>query len=218
MTPLTDKQEAACLACAAGISKTDAYLSAYPGTETWKRASVSRAASKLFKKPHVHARLRQLLDQVAQEALITGEKVVHQMEKIAFADIRTAFNPDGSMRSVTDWPDDLAVAVQSVKVTHTKTWSAVLDEEGNELRPGGDEYVSEVRFWNRTTVLEQLAKYHGLYEKDNLQREGGIPNWERIPVDVRDQIVERLRAITGREPRPELAGPADAGGGKQTTH
>lgn len=90
---------------------------------------------------------------------ITAEKVLREVARIAFSDIRDYYKEDNNLIPITDLDDDAAAALSSVKSLE-------------ETIPGTSIVVGinkEIRLYNKLDGLEKLARHLGLYEKDNDQ-------------------------------------------------
>lgn len=64
---LTPKQEAFVHAIVSGMTYVEAYIHAYPGSESWKPGSIATEANRLIRKPHVYARYQQLKDEYQEK-------------------------------------------------------------------------------------------------------------------------------------------------------
>jgi hypothetical protein len=112
-------------------------------------------ASSLFnwlrKDPERNKRYSQsLLDR--KEWLV--ERLHQEMHSLATSDIRALYGPSGELLPVDQWPDDIAVAIQSVETDE------LFDGKGDERQQIG--VTRKVKFWDKNKSLEQLAKLHKL--------------------------------------------------------
>lgn len=97
---------------------------------------------------------------------ISAERVLSELARIGFSDVRAWFDADGRLRPLTDLTDDAARVVASVEVLREKTRKV-----GNGNGYTIEEAVVKVRAWDKVRALELLAKNLGLL-KDRLQIEG----------------------------------------------
>jgi phage terminase small subunit len=95
---------------------------------------------------------------------ITADRTLHEVTRLALADIRELFTESGKLRSIVSLGDDIAAAVQSVKVVTRQ--GAETDDEGNREI----EYVHEIKLADKNSALEKLMKHLGQYEQDNRQK------------------------------------------------
>lgn len=90
---------------------------------------------------------------------LTTDRILQELSRIAFADLRKAFAPDGSLLSPAEWPDDVAAAMAGVDVVETKTEAGAIPE-----------YTKKVKLWDKNAAIEKAMKHLGLFDQDNAQR------------------------------------------------
>ena len=146
---LTSQQEVFAQAVGQGLSLADAYRKAYPRSVSWALNAVYAQASELAADNKVSIRISDLRSSAADANEVTTERLVRSMACIAFSDIRKLFDADGKLKSLADLDDDTAAAIASYKV-----------------KDGG----VEVKLWDKGAAQEKLAKFLGMYEKDNRQK------------------------------------------------
>ena len=73
---LTPRQEAYCHARAEGKSQREAYRSAYPKAVAWKNSAVDSQACRLEAIPKVSARLKALMREAAERAVVTRAEII----------------------------------------------------------------------------------------------------------------------------------------------
>jgi phage terminase small subunit len=157
MEELTDKQKAFC----------EEYLIDFNGTQAAIRAGYSKKtaneiASENLAKPYISAYIKFLQEQRSKRTEVTQDRVLLEIARLAFNDPRRAFDGDGNLLPVKQWPDDVAAAISSIKVT--------------EMKSGDDEVVTqlkEVKFWDKGKQIELAAKHLGMFT-DKLQISGGL--------------------------------------------
>lgn len=83
-------------------------------------------------------------------AVVTRERLLREVARLAFADPRRLLREDGTMLQLHELDDDTAAAIASVEV---------------------DEYGKlKYKLWDKGAAQEKLAKHLGVYEKDNRQQ------------------------------------------------
>src|SRR5690606_34339950 len=93
----------------------------------------------------------------ADKAEVSIARVLDEMRKLGFSDIRRAFTPGGSILSPEDWDDDFAAAVAAVEVVSRNTNEK--DADGRTVI----EHVHKIKMWDKNSALEKLAKHLGMF-------------------------------------------------------
>lgn len=102
---------------------------------------------------------------------ITRERVLQEIGRVAFGDIRKLFTIDGALKSITDLDDETAAIIASVEVREEE--ATARDIETDEKIVAGT--VKKVKLWDKTKGLEMLAKHFKLYTDgpvNNINLEG----------------------------------------------
>jgi phage terminase small subunit len=145
----------------------DEYLIDLNATAAAQRAGYSDPnwGRALLTKPNVADKIaeRQRDRQIRTE--VTQDRVVLELARLGFSDVRKLFDADGNLLPMNAWPEDTAPAVSSVKVR--QEWTT--DEDGNKVK----ETVKEVRLWDKNSALEKIGKHLGLFV-ERLKVDGGI--------------------------------------------
>lgn len=149
------------------------------------KSAASRAA-RLLDRPNVQLMIRERQDELAQRHRLTTESVIAELSKIVHADPRRAFDDNGALLQIKDWPDDLAGAIASVEVEELFTGS------GRDRTWIG--YTKKVKFWDKNSAIDKAMKHLGLYAEDNKQRLGALSD---LPREVLQLIVAKLQQQTG---------------------
>ena len=150
---LTPRQEAFAAGVAQGLTQAEAYRQAYPKSCVWKDETVWSRASRLAADYNVSTRIRYLNAKAAAANEVTQERVVRELARIAFADLRsvTEWGPAGvTLRNSSDLSDDEAAAVAEV----SETWT---DSGGGSRK---------VKMHDKVAALEKLARHIGLYDSE----------------------------------------------------
>lgn len=147
---LTPQQEKFAQGLGAGLSQSEAYRQAFPSSLTWKEKTVWERASVLAKHNKVITRLATLQQMAAEKAGLTGARILEEIQRVAFSDIRKITKDDGTLLLPHQLDAATAAAVASFEIDQY----------------GGVKY----KFWDKNSSLEKLAKHKGLYEQDNKQK------------------------------------------------
>ena len=117
---------------------------------------------RLLQRDDVQTYLSNLRSVLSEKTGITQQRVLNEIARIAFADIRNYYTGDNNLKSICDLEDDEAAALASVK--------------SNELYAGDVTIgnAKEIKLHDKLAGLEKLARHLGLYEKDNSQQKPEI--------------------------------------------
>lgn len=99
------------------------------------------------------ARVSELAEIGSLRADVSVERVLTELGRIGFSDLREAFTESGQLKLPREWSDDFAAAVSSVEVVTRP--GAEVDENGNRAV----EYVHKLRLWDKNSALEKIGKH-----------------------------------------------------------
>lgn len=153
---LTPKQERFAQLYVQLDNASEAYRQSY-SSERMQQSTIHRKASMLMENPEIIARVKELRDVTAERALITAERVLKEVSRIAFFDIRRIFNADGTLKRVIDLDDDTAAAIGSIEAIQ-------VGDDGQLI------ITKKIKAGDKNPALEKLMKHLGLYEIDNKQK------------------------------------------------
>lgn len=145
---LNHRQEAFCVAYVTnGFNATQAYMAAGYGTTNPDVAK--SCASQLLAKPNVTRRIATLMSPGLKANKITLENVLAQISAIANFDKRKLYDADGNRIPIHLLDDETAAALSHF----TK---------------------EDLVAYDKTKALDMAAKYLGVYEKDNAQKQENL--------------------------------------------
>ena len=126
-------------------------------------------ASRLLKRPEVRGFIQHLLDERAARTEITADKVLVELAKLGFSDIRNLFTSDGKLMALENLDAATASAVQSIKITAKQ--SGEVDANGNKVY----EDVIDIKLVDKISALEKLGKNLKLFT-DKVEHSGDAEN------------------------------------------
>lgn len=126
-------------------------------------------------KPYIADAIQEAMDLRAERVGITADRVLVELARMGFADIRHIFTASGELRDIATLPDEVAAAVQQVEVV-TKP-SADLDKDGNRTV----EYVHKIKLADKKASLELLGKHLKLFA-DRVEHTGK----DGAPIETKD--------------------------------
>jgi phage terminase small subunit len=110
--------------------------------------------SENLSKPLVSEAIQVALDLRAERTRITADRVLVEVAKLGFSNIKDIFTESGQLKNLSSIPDELAAAIQSVEVVTRK----VSGSEANEV-----EYVHKIKMADKKASLELLGKHLKLF-------------------------------------------------------
>lgn len=170
---LNERQVAFCREYLLDLNATQAYIRA-----GYARDGAASSASKLLRNPKVAALIARMQADRAERVQIDADRVLAEVARLAFSDVRGIFAGRGALRPVVDLDDDIAAAVQSVKVV---TRAGAVDDEGNLVA----EDVLEYKLADKRGSLKLLMDHLGIANGSDSEN---------------DSIVDALREIAERLP------------------
>ncbi|QQM29308.1 terminase small subunit [Martelella lutilitoris] len=147
---------------AEGLAVGDAYVNA-----GYKDSPAS--ATRLSKNVKIQARVDELVAKGADRAEATVERVLKEMARLGFGDIRKAFTAGDAILPPSQWDDDFAASVAAIEVVSKPTGEK--DEEGRPVV----EHVHKIKLWDKNSALEKLAKHLGMFieRHEHTGKDGG---------------------------------------------
>lgn len=127
------------------------------------------------KAPQVKAKADQRVRDMLADA-IDPDRVLREVGRMAYSDIRELFDENGNFLPIKQWPDDIARAVSSVEVVkkNVTTGDGKVDD------------VLKVRLWDKPGKLQDLMRHHGqLVEKHE----------HHVSVDVVHRLAEGRKRV-----------------------
>ena len=161
---MTDAQKRFCDEYLIDLNATKAYKVAYPNCKKDETACVN--GSRLLRNARVQEYIAIHQKQREERTQVTQDKVIHELAKIAFADIRALYDDNGNLKNVKCLEDNIAGAVSQLETF-----------EEYEGRGDDREYVGDtkkVKLLDKTKALELLGKHLGMFT-DKLELEQTKP-------------------------------------------
>lgn len=146
-------------------------------------------------KPEIAEAIETALAKLAEKTAITAERVLSELGKIGFVDIRKLFTPSGQLVELTELDDDTAAAVSSIEVV-TKV---VPGSEDAETGLKDVEHVHKIKLWDKRAALVDLGKHLGLFVErhEHTGKDGGpIEYREMSDMEIARRMVSLLDKAT----------------------
>lgn len=191
--------------------KREAFARAYVTIKDAARAAqrvgyVPDSGRQLMLIPEVRERIAELSETQLQAADITAQRVMLELGRIAFSDIRRVFRDDGTLIPVHEMDDDAAASIQGIEhETHVKIGRKVMNLATGEMEPEITQVrVAKIKRANKDGALQTLAKHFKLIgdEGDGVNALANALADRLKTARKRAELVERVD-----EPSPERIEP-----------
>lgn len=100
---------------------------------------------------------------------ITQDRVLAELGKIGFSDVRKVFTGGGSLRRIEDLDDETAGALSSIEVVRRRV-------PGSDRDQPEYEDVTKIRLWDKRAALVDLGKHLGMF-KEEISMKIGLEAW-----------------------------------------
>ncbi len=178
---LTPKQSAFVEEFACDLNATQAAIRAGYSANTAKEQ-----ATRLLSNVHVAAEIAKGRAARSERTGISADRVLQELARIAFFDVRKALNPDGTMKPLDELDDDTAAAIAGLDIAEIR------DGEGMPIGT-----LKKIKIADKLVALDKLARNLGLLQ-DKLKISGNAEN----PVLV---MIQRINS-QGSSIRPVVEG------------
>lgn len=154
------------------------YLTDLNATQAAVRAGYSRKTAKVIgsenlSKPDVQAALRVAMEARERRTHITQDRVLQELARIAFFDLRKLYREDGSLKPVHELDDDAAAVLAGVDVVEMAGGATVGGEEGTKHVPM---YTKKAKIPDKVGALGLAMRHLGmLKDKTELSGKDGAP-------------------------------------------
>jgi phage terminase small subunit len=156
---LTPKQAAFVEEHAIDMNATQAAIRAGYSAKTAKEQ-----ATRLLSNVHVAAAIAEGRAARSERTGIKAERILAELARVAFFDIRKALNPDGSMKPLSALDDDTAAAIAGIEL------SEIRDGDGVPIGT-----LKKIKIADKLVALDKLARNLGLLQ-DKITLQGSKEN------------------------------------------
>jgi phage terminase small subunit len=165
----------------------DEYLTDLNATQAAIRAgysakTASEQAYDLLRKPQIQELISERQQDRKQRTEITQDRVLQELARLAFLDIRRAFNDDGSLKPINELDDDTAAAIAGMDIVEMAGAAG--------MGPDGVDHIP------LQTKKIKLAEKKGAIEL--LMRHMGMLN-DKLEIKNVGERADRLRAARDRK-------------------
>jgi phage terminase small subunit len=164
---LTDKQRVFVKEYMLDLNATQAAIRA-----GYNERSARSQGQRLLTNDDIQKALQSELANRSQRVAVTADRVLSEIAKIAFSDVRKIFNADGSLIPISSLDDEAAACIAGCDL--------VTVNKGE----GEVEYVAKVKMADKLKALELAGKHLGLFKEN--QGAEDLPMPTRLIVEVVD--------------------------------
>jgi phage terminase small subunit len=169
--PLTPKQEQFCREYLIDLNGTQAAIRA-----GYSEKTANEQAARLLANVSVRSLIDELKAGRAERTEITSDRVLKEIGRLAFADIRSVFDESGQLLPVHMLPSEVAASIASIEVVTSKV-------------PGGEsvdvEHTAKIKFWDKRGSLELLGRHLKMFT-------------DKVEVEVSDSVAARLERVRAK--------------------
>lgn len=146
----------------------------------------------LLKKPEIAAAIAAAQQERGKRTEITADRVLQELGRIAFFDLRKLYRPDGSLKAMHELDDDAAAVLAGVDVVEMQGSAEMGGEDGIKHIP---EYTKKVKIPDKVAALGLAMRHLGMLT-DKVQHTGaGGGPIVTAAVDTTKLTRDQLRAL-----------------------
>lgn len=192
---LTIKQETFCQKYIEnGGNASEAYRAAYDA-ENMANKTIWEAASRLLADSKVSARVNELKEIHLRKHKVNVARVLEEYSRLAFLDIRKAFDEEGRLKPIQELDDDTAAAIAGLEV------ETLFEGKGGDREVVGR--LSKIKLSDKKGALDSLAKHLGMFidRHEHSGKDGGaIITEDRTPLETARRIAFLLSQASQKQP------------------
>lgn len=140
------------------LNATQAYMRAYPDSSP---EAARTSACDLLANPKVQEAVAEAKARRAERMEITQDRVLLELARLAFVDVRKMFNPDGTAKQVTELDDDTAAAIVGLEIVEQQ------GEGGEVIRTR----TRKLKVADKSAALANAMRHLGML-KDRVEHTG----------------------------------------------
>lgn len=107
----------------------------------------------------------------SERTLVTADRVVRELARVAFSDARKLYRPDGTLKAPSEWDDETAAAVSGVETDESVM--QIAETERLTTR------THKVKRWDKVKALDMLARHTGVYPEKGARAGDDEPEFQQ---------------------------------------
>lgn len=149
MTELTPKQRRFVEEYLVDLNATQAAIRAGYSAKT-----AGKIGTENLRKPAIQSEISAAQAKRSKRTEITQDRVLQELAKLGFGDIRDIFTPEGALKHPKDMDPDAAARISSIEVVIRP----VPGSQGQDV-----EHVAKIRAWDKLGALTQIGRHLGMF-------------------------------------------------------
>ncbi|MDP2618611.1 MAG: terminase small subunit [Hyphomicrobiales bacterium] len=152
----------------------------------YSKRTAEQQACRLLKNVKIAAEVGRLRADLATKAELQRSDLLAEYRKIAFQDIRRAFNENGSLKPIHELDDDTVAALAGIEVSEITVGETVVG------------HLKKIKLSDKRSALDSLAKFQGWNAPDKHEltgKDGGPIETSDVSGLTPVERAQRLAAI-----------------------
>ncbi len=179
---LSDKERLFCYEYVRDLNKNKAAIRA-----GFSKKSAACQATQIYKKLQAQKLIQELQSRKIHKLEISAERTLQEVARLAYVDIRKAFDENGNLKNIQDIDDDTAAALAGIE-----------NEELFEGRGEDREHIGtlkKIKIHDKKGVLELLMKHLDLLNPESNPPPDPLAGRDIIILPPDGETVERIREL-----------------------
>ena len=152
----------------------------------YKERSARQTAARMLTNDDIASAIASGKQKQAVALDLNATRVLAEIMRLAFVDVRKLFHEDGSLKPIQEWDSDVSAAVAAVDVVEMAGAAKIGGDDGLSHIPM---YLKKVKLWDKRASLELLGKHLALFKErvEHTGLDGGpiqqVTRIERVILD-----------------------------------
>lgn len=163
----------------------------------------SEIAYQLLQKAPVKEALQKSMEERLLMIGVQAERVLTELARVGFSDIRSLYNDDGSLKHPRDWDTDTASAVAGIEFMEE------FEGHGKDRKYIGT--TKKIRVFDKVRALEILGKHLGIFPTEKKDDDGGVKEVSMTNLELSAKIVylvtlacEKQKELEDAQSKPQF--------------
>lgn len=139
-----------------------------------------KIAAELLQKPHIRGWLDEHIVQKCEKLDVTVDRIIQELALVGFQNLAGAFNPDNSLKSIVDMPEDIQRVISGIDIDE------LFEGRGEDREHVG--YTKKLRSFNKIDALKLLGQHLKMFTQK---------------IEVHDRPMVHVKDMTGRRSQQE---------------